>query len=403
MKILIVSQHFYPETFRINDIAFSLSKMGHHVTVLTGLPNYPSGYIPEAYQHFKKRDEIIEDVRVLRTSIFARKTSLFNMALNYVSFGINASVKALFIKEKFDIVYSFQTSPISMVLPAIVMKHKQRIPLVVHCLDQWPISVTTGPIQSNSILYKTLFHFSRMIYNQADLITLSSKSFRDYFSDVLNINESKGLVYWPAYAEDIYQNITQIKNDVFDLVFAGNIGPAQNVEFIIQAAERLRNEKDLHFHIVGGGLSLEKCQSMVKELQLTNITFHGHHSVESMPEFYQLADAFLITMVDNPVVNQTLPAKIQSYLRAGKPIIGAINGEVKHVILEADCGLVCDSNDLDSFVNHIRIAKANDRLLEEWSIRASDYYLKHFDKNKLLNQLIGYFEDLIERSSHVTH
>ena len=396
MNILIVSQHFYPETFRINDIAFSFVKMGHQVTVLTGLPNYPSGIIPDDYRNQKKRNEIINGVHIIRTSIFARKTSLFNMALNYVSFGINASLKAFFLREKFDVIFSFQTSPISMVLPAIVVKYKQRIPLVIHCLDQWPISVTTGPISSNSILYKTLFHFSKWIYKQADRITLSSKSFKDYFAKILKIDEGKGLNYWPAYAEDLY-NITPVQNETFDLVFAGNIGPAQNVEFIVQAAYQFKNDTDIHFHIVGDGLSLAQCKSLANRYELTNISFHGHHPVKEMPSFYQLADAFLITMVDNPVVNQTLPAKIQSYMLAKRPIIGAINGEVRNVIEEAQCGLVCASDDLDAFVANIRSAKAKPERLRLWSKNAYAYYSSHFDKDLLLNQMINLFDELIER------
>lgn len=396
MNILIVSQHFYPETFRINDTAFSFVKMGHQVTVLTGLPNYPSGFIPDDYRNHKKRNEIINGVHIIRTSIFARKTSLFNMALNYISFGINASLKAFFLKDKFDIIFSFQTSPISMVLPAIVVKYKQRIPLVIHCLDQWPISVTTGPISSNSILYRALYHFSKWIYKQADRITLSSKSFKDYFTKTLKIKEDKGLIYWPAYAENLY-SITPIQNETFDLVFAGNIGPAQNVEFIVHAAYQFKNDTDIHFHIVGDGLSLAQCKSLANQYELTNISFHGHHPVEEMPRFYQMADAFLITMVDNPVVNQTLPAKIQSYMLAKRPIIGAINGEVRNVIEEAQCGLVCASDDLDAFVSNIRSAKAKPERLSVWSENAYAYYSSHFDKDLLLNQMINLFDELIER------
>lgn len=397
MKILIVSQHFYPETFRINDIAFSFSKLGHEVTVLTGLPNYPSGTMPNEYKWFKKRNEVISNVHVIRTSIFSRKSSLFNMALNYVSFGINASIKSLFFNKTFDVIFSFQTSPISMVLPAIAVKYKQKIPLFIHCLDQWPISVTTGPINDKSILYKFLFHLSKWIYNQADIITLSSKSFKEYFTNTLKIKETKGLIYWPSYAEDIYQVKNILKKDTFDLVFAGNIGPAQNVEMIVHAAHLLTKYSDIQLHIVGDGLSLEICKQIASDYGLNNITFYGHHSVNEMPKFFEMADAFLITMVDNEVVNKTLPAKVQSYLLAGKPIIGAINGEVRDVIEEANCGLVCDSDDLDKFIENILISKNNPDLRKVWSYNAYKYYETHFDKTKLINQILELFKNQIER------
>lgn len=397
MNILIVSQHFYPETFRINDIAFSFAEMGHNVTVLTGLPNYPTGIIPKNYRLFKNRKEHINGVNILRTSIFSRRKNIFSMALNYLSFCISSSFKAYMLKESFDIIFSFQTSPISMVLPAILVKFKQKIPLVIHCLDQWPISVTTGPISSDSHLYKILFYFSKWIYLKANLITLSSKSFQDYFINTLNINKDKGLVYWPAYAEDIYLTTNQKSNNTFDLVFAGNVGPAQNVEMIVQVAHKLMGDSEIQFHIVGDGLSLEKCQLLAKQLKLNNIHFYGHHAVDEMPKYFQLADVFLITMIDNPVVNQTLPAKIQSYMLASRPILGAINGEVRNVIEDANCGLVCASDDIDTFVENIKLAKNNPDKLKEWSENAYTYYQKHFDKETLLNQMLALFNNLIER------
>ncbi len=393
MKILIVSQHFYPEPFRINDIAFSLAKMGHDITVLTGLPNYPSGVIEKEYKSKKKRKETINIVQIIRTPIIARGSSLLTMGLNYFSFAINASFKAYFIKKKFDNIFVFQTSPVSMVLPGIVVKNKQNIPLFVYCLDQWPISVTTGPIPEGSLIYKLLYFISTYHYKKADKILLSSKSFEDYFLKVLKLPKEKyGLIYWPSYAEDIYGESIYQENGIFDLVFAGNVGPAQSVETIIEAAHLLKEKTDIHFHIVGDGLSLENCKQLANQYNLKNITFYGHHPVEKMKKYYNLADAFLITMVDNPVVNSTLPAKIQSYMRAGKPVFGAINGEVMRVVNEADCGWVSPSLDAQKLSENIVNAFKNKDLSIQKGQNGLNYYHKHFDKNKRLNQLIEILE-----------
>ena len=215
MKILVVCQHFYPEQFRINDICYELVKKGHDVTVLTGLPNYPKGKVLKEYKFFKNRKQTIKGVKIRRSFLFGRGSSIVGMIINYMSFAISASIKAIFLRGKFDVVYVFQLSPITMVWPAIVVKKIKKIPLVLHCLDQWPESITTGGISKKSIVYKILYRWSKKVYNSADLITISSKSFEKYFEEVLGVTKrEKGLIYCPSYAESNYEKTKQIKNDI---------------------------------------------------------------------------------------------------------------------------------------------------------------------------------------------
>lgn len=397
MKVLVVCQHFYPEQFRINDICFELVKKGHDVTVLTGLPNYPKGKVLKEYKWFKNRNQVVNGVKIKRCSLVGRGTSVLRMGINYLWFALFGSLKALFMKKDFDVIYVYQLSPITMAWPAIVVKKIKRFPLIIHCLDQWPISVTTGPIKKESILYKMLYNISRWTYLQADKITISSKSFEKYFKEVLKINKKeKGLFYHPSYAEADYDHIESVEDDTFDLLFAGNIGPAQSVETIIETARLLNDNKQIHFHIVGDGLSREKCEKMADEYRLSNITFYGFHNVSEMPKFYKKADAFLITMVNNEVVNSTLPAKVQSYMIAGKPILGAISGEVKQVIEEANCGLCCESLDYQSFADLILEASKSSKKQKEWAKNARTYYEKHFEKEKCMNELIKLFQKEIK-------
>lgn len=396
MRILVVCQHFYPEQFRINDICFEMVKKGHDVTVLTGLPNYPKGKVLKEYRFFKKRKQKIQGVNIIRVPLIGRGKTTIRMGLNYLSFLISGSLKAIFMKKDFDVVYVYQLSPITMAIPAIIVSKLSKTPLLIHCLDQWPISVTTGPISKNSLLYKFLFIISKRIYEKADLITISSKSFGEYFKTQLNITDkSKGLLYLPSYAEDDYRDIKNKDNDKFDLVFAGNIGPAQSVETIIQAANELKNNKEIIFHIVGDGLSKTLCENMAKSFKLKNVIFHGFHDVKEMPKFYSIADAFLITMVNNEVVNNTLPAKIQSYMLAGKPILGAVSGEVKTVIEDANCGLCCESLDYKGLAKNIIYAFEHQENIKTWSKNSKKYYDKYFNKEvcidnleEVLNQLI---------------
>ena len=252
MKILVVCQHFYPETFRINDITYELVKKGHDVTVLTGLPNYPEGKVYKGYKWFQNRSEVVNGVKIKRCSLVGRRKSTLMMGINYAWFAIFGCLKALFMKKDFDVVYVYQLSPISMTWPGILVSKIKKIPLVIHCLDQWPISVTTGPIGKESVLYKVLEKMSIWSYNKASRIIISSKSFKRYFENELQISaKSKGLTYYPSYAESDYENVGQIENNVFDIVFAGNIGPAQSVETIIETANILKEHKDIMFHIVG--------------------------------------------------------------------------------------------------------------------------------------------------------
>lgn len=395
MKILVVCQHFYPENFRINDICFELVKKGNDVTVLTGLPNYPKGKVLKEYKYFKNRRQVINGVKVIRCSLIGRGNNILQMMINYLWFAFFGSLKALFMKKDFDIVYVYQLSPITMTYPAIVVKKMKKIPLIIHVLDQWPVSITTGGISKKSLIYKILTHISINAYNKANLITCSSKSFKNYFINELHLSKNKKFLYLPSYAENNYKKPGNINNKKFDLVFAGNIGPAQSVETIVEAANILKSNKNIFFHIVGDGLSKKNCEDLAKKYELNNIKFYGYFDVSKMTEFYKLADAFLITMVDNEVVNSTLPAKVQSYMLAGKPIIGAINGEVKEVIKEAKCGLCCNSLDYKKFAELILEASQSSKL-EEWSKNSYNYYLEHFEKDKCINDLVKIMQDQIK-------
>lgn len=394
MKILVVCQHFYPENFRINDICFSLVKKGHDVTVLTGLPNYPKGKVLKEYKWFKNRNELVNGVKIKRCSLVGRGNSIVKMMINYMWFAIFGSIKALFMKKDFDVVYVYQLSPITMTWPAIVVKKIKKIPLIIHCLDQWPISITTGGVKKDSFIYKILEKVSISAYKKADLITISSKSFKKYFENELKINNKK-YIYLPSYAESDYKIDKFVKNDKFDILFAGNIGPAQSVETIIECANLLKKNKDIVFHIVGDGLSKEKCEKLKDKYKLNNCKFYGYHDVSEMPKYYSIADAFIITMVDNEVVNSTLPAKIQSYMLSGKPIYGAVSGEVKLVIEESKSGLCCESLDYKTLAKNIEKTYNNSKLLKEYSKNAKEYYKNNFDKEMCISNLEEVLKDII--------
>lgn len=396
MKILIICQSFYPESFRINDIAFSLVERGHDVTVLTGLPNYPQGKIYPEYRNGKNRKQLIKGVKIIRCHVVGRGNTILMLGVNYIWFMISSSLLAGRLNDDYDVIYSYQLSPVSMVKPALIVKKKKKIPLVIHALDLWPISVTAGPFREGTLFYKFLLWYSQRLYRGADVITVTSKESVKYFENVLHISaEEKQLLYWPQYAENLYSETTHVRNGVYDVLYAGNIGPATDVETIIRAAALLKEDQRLCFHIVGDGMNLEACKALAKKKGVKNVRFHGAHPVSEMLWFYSEADAFLITMADHPVNNNTMPAKVQSYMLAGKPIFGAVNGETRRIIKDAECGECAPAGDAEKLAKILLEAARDETDQRGLGVRAKAYYQEHFDKEKRLDEL----EDLLNRAS----
>lgn len=325
MKILVVCQYYYPEQFRINDICEELVKVGNEVTVFTGLPNYPTGIVPREYKFFKKRKEKINGVNVIRNwEIGRRQGSIFRI-LNYCSYAISASIKAFFLPNDYDCVYVYQLSPVTMAIPGIIYKKKNNKKLHLYCLDLWPASLMTGGITKKSIFYKLMKKVSTWIYKSADTISITSEEFEKYLREELKL-EKKEISYLPQYAEEMYNNtkLSDSLKESVNFVFAGNIGKAQSVKTIVMAASKVTN-KNIKIHIVGDGSSLEECKKIAKDLNLKNIIFYGRKPINEMETFYQMADAMIVTLKKDDIISMTLPGKVQSYMAASKPIIGAID------------------------------------------------------------------------------
>ena len=387
MNILVLCQYYYPEPFRITDICETLVSEGHEVTVLTGLPNYPEGRVLDDYRSGKKRNEIIKGVRVIRSFEIGRGHSKSRLFLNYFSFSISASIKALFIKEKFDVIFVNQLSPVMMAIPAIAYKKKHKTKILLYCLDLWPDSLLAGGIKDNSIIYRAFLKLSKWIYNSADTILVTSSMFREYFEKVLDI-KATDIKHLPQYAEDLFTKSAIItkNDDIMNFVFAGNIGDMQSVETIIKAANELKGHPEIVFHIIGDGSKLEECKELANDFNLKNITFYGRRPVSEMPNFYGMADAMLITLKDNKALSYTLPGKVQSYLAAGKPIVGAINGETRQVIEDADCGLCCDAEDYKS-LSQLALDFCKSDKGEEMATNSKKFYLENYSKSKFTESL----------------
>ena len=393
MKILVICQYYYPEQFRINDICESLVHRGHNVTVLTGLPNYPMGTIPDEYKRGKKRRENINGVKVIRCFEIGRKKGIAMMALNYISYMFSATFRALFLRNDYNVVFINQLSPVLMAVPGLVFARKNKIKTLLYSLDIWPESLTAYKISNNSLIYKVMLKLSRKIYNSADMLAVSSYGFGEYFREVIGIEN--GVKYIPQYAEDMFSDIkVDAEHKKCNLLFAGNIGTVQSVETIVGAAQILKDEPDILFHIVGDGCCYEECKK--KAEGLSNVMFYGRHSLDEMKEFYEKADAMLITLNKDKLLSYTLPGKMQTYMAAGKPIIGAIEGETKRVIEEAKCGYCVESGDSAGLAETIRIFNKNRSYWRMFGKNALEYYERNFRKEAVISKLEQSLKELLK-------
>jgi len=398
MKILVICQYYYPEPFRISDICESLVKKGHKITVLTGLPNYPEGRVLDDYRYGKKRNEVLNGVKVIRSFEIGRGKSNFKLFLNYLSFTVSASMKVFFIKEEFDVILVNQLSPVMMAIPAILYKKKHNKKVLLYCLDLWPDSLSAGGVKAGSIIYKLFLKLSKWIYSSVDMILVTSSMFIVYFESTLKINTTN-IKHLPQYAEELFSHSkTMTQNGKFNFVFAGNIGDMQSVETIVKAANELRGYSNITFHIVGDGSKLDECRQNAHNLGLNNVVFYGIKPVGEMPHFYGMADAMLITLKDNKTLSYTLPGKIQSYMAAHKPIIGAINGETMHVIKESGCGLCCPAEDYKGLADLV-LQFCNNHKKAQMAESSYKFYIKNYSKERFMTILEHTLINLEEKQS----
>ena len=405
MKILILSQYFYPENFRINDIAKSLVKIGHEVTVVTGLPNYPSGDFYDGYSFWQ--NSFIEDyhgVEVIRCKIYPRKNgSKINLIINYLSYAISASFRILRLRNNnFDVSLAFAVSPITVALPAILLKKIKSIPVVTWVQDLWPESVVAASDLRNDYILKLIEKLVVFIYHNSDKILVSSKG-------MINSITQKGvkkekISYLPQWAEDVFEKNIILKNQLisfpkgFKVVFAGNIGNAQDIPSILETAKILKDNKDIHFIFVGYGSMYGWLSEKVKKYKLTNnVHLIGSFSIETMPYIYDKSDALLVSLGNKSIWSITVPGKIQSYLASGKPILTMLDGEGSNLINESKAGLTAPSGDYDLLSENIKKCKSyskNERF--EIGQNGKKFYMQNFKKDMLMKKLESLLKKVVK-------
>lgn len=393
MKILIVTQHYWPEPFRITDIAESLALNGHSVIVLCGLPNYPGGHVLDDYRNGKNRFQEHNGVRIIRAKEIGRRNNIFFRFLNYWSFPHYAKKMVKNLKENYDVVYSQMSSPIMMTLPALKYAETFDKKVLMYEMDLWPESLLAGGIKPNSLVYKHYKKVSSKIYSKCNKILVTTKEHIDYIKNLPNCNQCD-IEYLPQYADSIFErtDFKTIDNGIIDLMFAGNIGKAQSIETIIKAASILNNNPHFVFHIVGDGSEFENVKRLANELSLKNVIFYGQKSIEEMPNIYSIADVMMVALENKPYANMTIPGKIQTYMAVGKPIIGAISGSCNDFIKNNKIGYCCEAEDYEGLAN--LILQLDETELKRIGVHSKDVYYKKYSKDIFLKRLVESLEEL---------
>lgn len=393
MRILITGQVFYPDNFRINDIVKELAK-DHEVLMVTGLPDYDQGTIPKEYRFFKKRIEKFHNADVVRVPIISRRKGAFFRSLNYISFALTGSIYTFFLRREFDVVFSFQTSPITMFLPGLVYAKKHKIRSVLYTLDLWPESVKAMSIGEESKLFYIIKKMSRAIYHGADVVLTSSPSFVDYLEETIGLSKEK-IDYLPQYTDEEPVSITtkDVKNrDQIVFTFAGNIGYIQDLETIIKAADLIRDESFVIW-IVGSGSNESECKALVKQFDLeAKVLFLGRKNHEEMNRIYQETDVCLLTLKNEGFIGKTIPGKFQTYLAQGKPIAGAISNESKDLINNNRLGFCVDSSDFKGLADIMREYIEKPGIIDEHSYCAFNFFNENYTRAIFMRRLKTYLE-----------
>ena len=404
MKILIVTQYYYPEQFQINEIAPELVRRGHEVTVLCGIPNYPKGIVYNGFETLEgcrqKESEYYEKtgVYVIHVRQHPRGHNPFNLLWNYISFVENSRRMIHKLKADFDVVIGYQLSPITSMYAAVEYKKMYGTPVLFYTLDLWPVSAESILKSGKNPLMLLVAKMSKKLYQSADRILVTSRPFMDYLSRVNGI-ERERMGYLPQHAGGGMMSMDLQKethNGCADFMFAGNLGKGQRIDVIVNAAAELGAKTDYKVHIVGDGSMRSTLETMVKEKGLTNnVVFYGNQNRDDMPSFYKKADVLLITLRGNNEVGNTMPGKLQMYMTTGKPILGAINGAANEVIKEAECGACVGAGDYKGLADLMQSYIESPEKYKDCGVNARRYFNEHFTFEHYMNGLEKELQTLI--------
>jgi len=402
MNILVVCQYYEPEPFKVSRLCAELAKKGHKVTVLTGIPNYPEGRIYPGFSWNKQRHTIINNVEIIRVPLIPRGSRKLSLMLNYLSFAIFGSLFSLGIFRKYDYVFVYQLSPVFMVLPGIAYAKFRNISLIIYILDLWPNSFLETEHIVNNYIKVIIYSISKWIYKQCSRMAVSSRGFIKPIEE-MGIEKRK-IEYIPQFSEDPYGNLINIKHDIFNnsnafsIIFAGNIGYAQGLEVVIEAASIIKTKQtasNIRWLIVGNGRAKKDLINLCFKKGVDD-TVKFIDRVSSL-EAYNLimrSDAALLVLSKSKLFSLTVPAKLQTYMACGVPILCVAGGESAEVVREAQAGVVSEPGNAEQLAEKaIALSLLSKKLLNEYANNARRFYLSNFTIEKHLQNILSLFEE----------
>ncbi|OGQ17273.1 MAG: glycosyltransferase WbuB [Deltaproteobacteria bacterium RBG_16_71_12] len=407
MRLLVVSQYFWPEIFRVNDLVAELAARGHEVTVLTGAPNYPEGEVFPEFREHPERFASYHGARVLRVPMLARGTTRVRLALNYASFALSGALVGPWrLRDAtWDAIFVFQTSPITAALPALLLRRLEHTPVLLWVLDLWPESLSAVGAVRDQRLLDAVGRLVSFIYRRCDLILAQSRAF------VANIERWAGSTervrYFPGWAEAVFvdQEVATLAPELaafrekFKVMFAGNIGEAQDLPAVLDAAERLRAHEQIAWLIVGDGRAAGALRADIERRGLQErVHLLGRFPLERMPSFFAGADALLVSLKADPIFASTIPGRVQSYLAAGVPILGMLDGEGARVIVEAGAGLTARAGDGRALADNVlALAGMSPEERAAMGARGKAFGAREFDRKVLIDRLETLVAEAVER------
>ncbi|MGO9514255.1 MAG: glycosyltransferase family 4 protein [Steroidobacteraceae bacterium] len=402
MRVLILSQYFWPESFRINEVVESLQAAGCEICVLTGQPNYPDGSVYPGYHALSTgRQDHGAGYAIYRVPIVPRGSAKgWQLALNYLMFVASASLQGrrLLRGQQFDVILVYAPSPILQAIPGIFLKGPLRAALVTWIQDLWPESIAVTGVVRNRWLLERVGSLVRWIYRRCDLLLVQSQAFIPEVQSMaggvpVRYHPNPGELTSARYGADVDSGV--ILEAGFNVVFAGNLGTVQALDTVLDAAERLAPHRDIHIVLVGSGSRYDWLVEQAASRKLSNVRFVGRLPPQAMPAVFSQASALLVSLVRSPIMSKTIPSKIQAYLASGRPIIACLDGEGARIVEEAGAGLTCPAEDAAALAERILRMRAMPRSeLLQMGEAGRVYYRKHFDPDVLAQKLLGYFRDL---------
>ena len=396
MKILIVSQYFWPENFRINDLTQELVKRGHSVTVLTGIPNYPAGSVFDAYRRNSRAFGHYGGATVQRVPMLVRGQGTVRLCFNYLSFVVGACLWGPWRLrgQQADVIFVFEPSPITVGLPAVLLGRIKRAPVVFWALDLWPETLAAIGVVRSPRLLGWIGHMVKFIYERCTLVLGQSSGFlgsiAKYCSDTRKIR------YFPSWAEEVFDGPdlvpapeVPLREGVFSVLFAGNVGEAQDLPAVLAAADNLKHNASIRWLIVGDGRKSDWVREEVERRGLQgSVLLLGRFPVERMPSFYAHADALLVSLKKDPVFSMTIPGKVQSYLMAGIPLVGMLDGEGAKVITESNAGLISQAGDAEGLATAVlAMAAMSADQRHQLGLNGRAFAQKEFGRDLLMGRL----------------